>query len=55
MILSAGCAPAEEETPMPKEPPVTAEENAERLKNAKIPEEAKKIIGGSVNQNKAGE
>jgi hypothetical protein len=44
-----GCAQGEaDQTPMAKEPDVTAEQARERLNNSNIPENAKRVMGGNI-------
>jgi len=56
-LIAAGCkngdAPvaAANESPLPKTPNATAADNAANLKNANMPESAKKIMGGNSGSN----
>ena len=45
----AGCSQGDnDQTPMAKDPPVTAEQARDRLNNSKIPDAAKRVMGGNI-------
>jgi len=48
-ISLAGCSQGDsDQTPMAKDPPVTAEQARDRLNNSKIPDAAKRVMGGNI-------
>jgi hypothetical protein len=47
--LASGCNHEDDEqTPMAKQPDVTAQQAKDRLNNAKIPDAAKRVMGGNI-------